>query len=212
MSKRSNAEAAPRKVLAYTVETDDPEESTIQFATSNVAARRQGAIEIGTEFGYVSCRRAQWADQYADQGFIPAKAYIDAGWWYDCNHCGTRCDSDASRWDEKTETDIPLELVFDGRSVYCCQQCKDNHDADIAARKAKFEAFKEKVVAAQPGVTFTAFTGGYPHIVNSAKFMFPGAQYGGSVTDQEDSLDLTWRVSQGDKPAWDSFVDERSAA
>ncbi len=70
-----NAEKAPPKVLAYSVETNDPEESTIQFATSNAAARRQGADEISTDFsGIVYCRRAHWADPYADQRFIPAKA------------------------------------------------------------------------------------------------------------------------------------------
>ena len=93
MSK-PKVDPASRKVLAYSVETNDPEESSIQFATSNAAARRQGADEIGTDFGAVSCRRAHWADQYAGQRFVPAKAYIDAGWWFGCNHCGARCDSD----------------------------------------------------------------------------------------------------------------------
>ncbi|WP_273823063.1 hypothetical protein [Pseudomonas asplenii] len=210
MSRKPKADPASRKLLAYSVETDDPEESTIQFATSNAAARRQGADEIGADFGAVSCRRAQWADQYADQRFIPAKAYVDAGWWFDCNHCGTRCDSDASRWDE--ETDIPLDLVFDGQVVYCSADCKTGHEAEIASRNAKFEEFKKRVVAAEPGVTFTEFTGGYPWYGNRAKFMFPGAQHGGSVSDSEDSQDLKWYVAQGDKAAWDYFIAEQSAA
>ena len=108
MSKKPKIDPASRKVLVYSVETNDPEEFNIKFATSNAAARRQGADEIGTDFGAVSCRRAHWADQYADQRFIPAKAYIDAGWWFGCNHCGAKCDSDASYWDEETETDIAL--------------------------------------------------------------------------------------------------------
>ncbi|UVL26769.1 hypothetical protein [Pseudomonas donghuensis] len=212
MSKNPNAHPAPRKVLAYSVETNDPEESTIQFATSSAAARRQGADEIGADFGAVSCRRAQWADQYAEQRFIPAEAYIDAGWWFDCNHCGTRCDSDASRWDEETDTDIPLDLVFDGRVVYCSADCKAAHEAEVAARNAKFEAFKKRVVAVRPGVTFTEFTGGYPWCGNRAKFMFPGAQYGGSVSEAEDDTELKWYVAQGDKAAWDHFIAEQSTA
>lgn len=212
MSKTQKSETAQRKVLAYSVETNDPEESTIQFATSNAAARRQGADEIGTDFSAVSCRRAQWADQYANQRFIPAKAYIDAGWWFDCNHCGIRCDSDATHWDEERDTDIPLELVFDGRVVYCSADCKVGHEGEVAARNAKFEAFKERVVAARPGVTFTEFTGGYPWCGNKAIFTFPGAQYGGSVSDTEDGLELKWYVAQGDKAAWDFFIAEQSAA
>ncbi|WP_256344843.1 hypothetical protein [Pseudomonas gingeri] len=43
MSKKPNVETAQRKVLAYSAETDDPEESNTQFATSNAAVRRQGA-------------------------------------------------------------------------------------------------------------------------------------------------------------------------
>lgn len=211
MNRKPMADPAPRKVLAYSVETNDPEESTIQFATSNAAARRQGADEIGADFGDVSCRRAQWADQYAGQDFIPAEAYIDAGWWFDCNHCGTRCDSDASRWDEETETDIHLDLAFDGQVVYCSAECKTGHEADVASRNARFEAFKEKVVSAQPGVTFIEFTGGYPHCGDSARFTFPGAQYGGSVSQTEDGQDLEWCVAQGDKAAWDYFVAERTA-
>lgn len=213
ISKSPNAEKAPRKMLAYSVETNDPEESNIQFATSNAAARRQGADEIGTDFsGIVSCRRAHWADPYADLRYIPAKAYIDAGWWFDCNHCGTHCDSDASRFDEETETYIALDLVFDGRVVYCSAECKIGHDTEVSARNAKFEAFKDAAAKARPEVTFTGFTGGYPYCANSGKFTFPGAQYGGSVSDTEDSDQLTWWVCAVDKDAWDRFAAEQEAA
>jgi hypothetical protein len=212
MNKTPKAEKAPRKVLAYSVETNDPEESNIQFAKSNAAARRQGADEIGTDFsGIVSCRRAHWADPYADLRYIPAKAYIDAGWWFDCNHCGTHCDSDASRFDEETETDIALDLVFDGRVVYCSAECKIGHDTEVNARNAKFEAFKDAAAKARPKVTFTGFTGGYPYCANSGKFTFPGAQYGGSVSDTEDSDQLTWWVCAVDKDAWDRFTAEQEA-
>ena len=201
-----------RKILAFTVATDDPEESTIQFATTNVAARRQGADVIGTDFGYVTCRRAPWADQYADQGSIPAKAYIDAGWWFGCGHCGTRCDSDATHWDEDSGEDVALNLVFDGPTVYCSAECKAKHDAEVSARNAKFEEFKVKVVAEQPGLTFKEFTGGYPWCANRATFTFPGAQYGGSVSDTEETLDLSWYVSNGDKEAWDAFISQSDVA
>ena len=212
MSRKPKAETAPPKVLAYSVETDDPEESTIQFATSNAAARRQGADEIGADFGAVSCRRAQWADQYAGQRFIPAEAYIDAGWWFDCNNCGTRCDSDATRFDEETGDDIPLDLVFDGQVVYCSAECKTGHEAEVTARNARFEVFKERVAAAQPFVTFTEFTGGYPRCGDSARFTFHGAKYGGSVSEAYDGQGLKWYVAQDDKVAWNNFIAEETDA
>ena len=142
MSK-SKVDPASRKVLAYSVETNDPEESNIQFATSNATAQRQGADNIGTDFGAVSFRHAHWADQFVGQRFIPAKAYIDAGWWFGCNHCCTRCDSDASYWDEETETDIALDLVFDGRVAYCSAGCKTAHEVEVAARNTRFEEFQD---------------------------------------------------------------------
>lgn len=186
-------------MLAYSVETNDPEESNIQFATSNAVARRQGADEIGTDFSAVSCLRAHWTDQYAGQRYIQAKAYIDAGWWFGCNHYGARCDSDASYRDEETETDIALDLVFDGRVVYCSPGCKTGHEAEVAARNTRFEEFKVRVAAERPGVTFTEFTGGYPWRGNKGLFTFPGAQYGGSVTDNEESTELKWYVAKAIK-------------
>lgn len=211
MAKQTKPDSKPRRLLAYQVETNDPEESNIQFATSNAAARRQGADHIGTDFGAVSCRRAQWADQFADQGFIPAKHYIDAGWWFECNNCGQHCDSEAIRWDEETGEDVKLVLVFDGPTVYCSQDCKEAHDAEVAARNAKFEAFKAAVVQAEPGVTFTEFTGGYPWCANSGRFRFPGCQFGGSVRDTEDSTELTWYVANADQQAWEAFIASKAA-
>lgn len=60
MTKKPKVAPASRKVLAYSVETNDLEESTLQFTTSNAAAQRQvGADTIGTDFGAASCRSAQ---------------------------------------------------------------------------------------------------------------------------------------------------------
>lgn len=45
----------------------------------------------------------------------------------------------------------------------------------------------------------------------SAFHFFPGAQYGGTVTDSEESIELKWYVAQGDKAAWDRFIAEHEA-
>ncbi|WP_426808045.1 hypothetical protein ABOC32_16865 [Pseudomonas sp. WOUb67] len=58
----------------------------------------------------------------------------------------------------------------------------------------------------------TEFTGGYPRCRDSARFTFPGAQYGGSVSEGEDGQGLKWYVAQGDKAAWDYFIAEKPAA
>lgn len=129
-----------------------------------------------------------------------------------CNHCGTRCDSDVSYWNEEAETDIALDLVFNGRFVYGSADGKTAREAEVAARNARFEEFKIRVVAARPGFTFTERTDGYPWRGNKGLFTFPCAQYGGSVTDTEESTELKWYVAQGDEAAWERFITEQPAA
>ncbi|SEO64817.1 hypothetical protein [Pseudomonas sp. Snoq117.2] len=200
-----------KPVKAYTVATNDPEESTIQFATTNVAARRQGADAIGADFTWVSCKRAPWADQYAGS-FIPAQAYIENGWQIGCTNCSRMVsDEHHALGSDGYETDELLTPVFDGDRVFCDASCKDDHEKEVAARNAKFEDFKKAVAAAQPGLTFKDFTGGYPWCGNRATFTFPGAQYGGSVSEKENSTTLEWYVANGDREAWDAFQAQRAA-
>lgn len=118
---------AIKQVKAFIVETDDPDETVIAFATSNVAARRQGADEIGTDFGSVSCRRLPWADEYAGKG-IPAEAYIQHGWRVSCTNCGYMVSQDSYTMDESGE-EIPHNPVYCGEHVYCCPDCKSAHEA-----------------------------------------------------------------------------------
>lgn len=198
---------AIKQVKAFIVETDDPDETVIAFATSNVAARRQGADEIGTDFGSVSCRRAPWADQYAGQPFIPAKAYHDAGWRLDCDHCGTQLYDDAEDDDGN-----PLQIVYDGRHAYCDSGCKAMREQEVARYNAAGQAFKEKVMAARPDLTFTYWGIGWPHVTQFAKFTFPGGKYGGAVRDQEGDENLSWYIAQGDQAAWDSYESVRASA
>lgn len=146
---------------AFIVETDDPEESTVQFATTNVAARRQGANEIGTDFNAVSCKRLPWADKYAGQR-VPESAYIANGWRYECSTCGERVDS------ETVAPVFALDLVF------CTAKC---HAAEVDDRKSA-EARKQEVIDALlakfPGVEVTYASNHEER--RSASFRFPGGQ------------------------------------
>lgn len=126
-------------------------------------------------------RTARISARCCAAGHTGPKAYLYAGWWFGCNHCGARCDSDASYRDEETETDIALDLVFDGRVAYCLTECKAGHEAEDDARNTKFEEFKIRVAAEHPGATFTEFTGGYPWCGNKGLVTFSGAQYGGKA-------------------------------
>jgi hypothetical protein len=170
-----------KPMKAYHVGEGTEGEQVIVFATSGAAARRKGGNELDMEFQEVEfCRRASWADQYAGQAFIPAKAYHDAGWWLHCNNC------DNQLYDDTEDDDgNPLEIVYDGRHAYCDQGCKDAREREIAERNAHGEAFKAKVQEARPDLTFTKFEAGWPRITCIAHFTFTGAQYGGSCRDQD---------------------------
>lgn len=192
---------------AYHVGEGSEGEHVITFATSSAQARREGGNALGLEFNEVSfCRRAPWADEFAGQRFIPAKAYHDQGWWLYCNNCETQLYEDAEDDDGN-----PLTIVYAGRHAYCDQGCKDSRDKLIADANAKGDAFKAKVLSERPDLTFGEFSIGYPHITMSVTFKFPGCQYGGSVRDQEDSGELHWYIAQGDKDAWDLYQQERAA-
>ena len=195
------------KMKAYHVGEGSEGEHVITFATNSATARREGGNELNLTFEEVEfCRRAPWADQFAGQPFIPAKAYHEQGWWFYCNNCENQLYED-----EEDDEGNPLAIVYDGRHAYCDQNCKDALDKKISDANAKGEAFKAKVLAERPDLTFTEWSIGWPRISMSAKFQFPGSQYGGSVSDHDGDGTLTWYVAQGDKAAWDLYQQERAA-
>jgi hypothetical protein len=197
--------------LAYQVETGDPEESSIQFATTNVAARRQGAHAADVDFTQASCKRAHWADQYAGQRCIPAQAYIENGWNIGCTNCAVTVSSDSYHQDEDGDTDKPHEPVYRGEDLFCSAECELLHDAEVASYNAKGEAFKARVTQERPDLEFTVFRCGWPHITMVGEFKFPGCQYGGSVRDQEGDGTIQWYVAGGDVTAWLAYEKEGQA-
>lgn len=190
-----------KPVKAFVVSNGDPECDTIQFATTNVAARRKGASEIDDDFGSVSCRRLRWADEFAGK-WIPAKAYIDNGWRVSCTGCGDYVSEDAYRTNDDGE-DVPLDPVYRDTHVFCCPNCEATHDAAVAEQDAKFAAFERRAREARPDLEYKSFRGAYPYITMTGEFTFAGAKYGGSVRDEGDG-ELKWFIANGDKDAWDA--------
>lgn len=182
-----------KRVKAYIVETEDPEESTVQFATTNVAARRQGADTIGTDFGYVSCKRLPWADLYAETRAIPESAFIANGWRYECASCGDSVDS---------YTESP---VFALNLVFCCDAC---HAAEVEDRKAEADRKQEMIDAVQakyPGAVVTYASGHETR--RTVSFRFPGGQ---SPADWELGSE-TVHIYRDDLEAWNAWRGLQSA-
>jgi hypothetical protein len=192
---------------AFHVGEDYEGKQVITFAKTNAQARREGGNELNLTFEEVSfCRRAPWADQYAGQAFIPAKAYHDQGWWLYCNNCETELYEDA-----EDEDGNQLQIVYDGRHAYCDAECKEIRADQIADANAKGEAFKSAVIKARPDLNYTEFEIGWPRITMLAKFKFPGCKYGGSVRDQEGDGSLVWYIASADQEAWEAFHEGLSA-
>lgn len=183
-----------KPVKAFIVETDDPEESTIQFATNNVAARRQGADLMDAGFASVSCKRLPWADQYACQG-IPESAFIANGWSYDCATCGHRVDN---------ETKAP-KFEFD--LVFCSAKCHEAELNDRAAASARKQEVIDALLAKYPGVEVTFASDHQERRI--AQFRFPGGKDPVEWMFGEDTVLVYGR----DVDAWNTWREPfRSAA
>ncbi|WP_370599593.1 hypothetical protein [Pseudomonas nitroreducens] len=195
-----------KPLKAYHVGEGSEGEHVIVFATSGAAGRRKGGNELDLMFEEVQfCRRAPWADEFAGQSFIPAKAYHENGWWLYCHNCETQLYEDAEDDDGN-----PMQIVYDGPHAYCDQACKDCYERQIADANAKGEAFKERALQERPYLTFTKWNIGWPRITQSAEYTFPGGKYGGSVRDDGDGQ-LKWYIAQADQEAWSEFQAQRAA-
>ncbi|MGP0171213.1 hypothetical protein ACSVIJ_04945 [Pseudomonas sp. NCHU5208] len=174
---------------AFIVETDDPDDSVVKFATTNVAARRNGADEIGADFGNVTCKRLPWADQYAGKG-IPPTAFIENGWHYECSTCGDKVGK---------ETPAP---VFALDLSFCSAKC---HAVEVADRQAAADRKQEVIdalLAKFPGVE-VAFASDHDER-RSARFRFPGGQDTVEWKLGEDTV----MVSKRDIEAWNAWRDQ----
>ncbi|QIE96905.1 hypothetical protein G5574_08010 [Pantoea stewartii] len=158
------------KVLkAYHVQGN--EYGVIRFATSNVAARREGAQELDEEFNCVACKRIPGADKYASQGSVPVRALVEElGWWQECAYCNHHVD-------DETEG-----RVWDGDTAYCGVEChahRTNRDRDYQLerqRKEKAErAAVDAAIAEFPGITDVVANHNYKGAID-VYFNFPGGK------------------------------------
>lgn len=178
--------AGVRPEKAFLVETDDPEESVVRFATTNVAARREGANAIGTDFNMVSCKRLPWADKFAG-GRVPESAYIENGWWFECATCSERVDND---------TKAP---VFALDLVFCCEKCHCAEVADRNAAEGRKQELIDALLAKFPGVEVTYASNHDERRI--ANFKFPGGKDQATWVLGEDTVS----VATSDVEAWNAW-------
>ncbi|MBZ9600697.1 hypothetical protein [Phyllobacterium chamaecytisi] len=141
---------------AFAVTETDDNTGGIVFARHAVTARRHGANEYaGGEFAYVSCRRAPWADRFAENQDPTISVMIAHGWHFECQGCGAKIDED---WLD--EEGLPVEGVIgtQATSVYCCARCKWKSMKRAAKRKEQEQlaigAYKAVVLKRFPDAEF----------------------------------------------------------
>lgn len=142
-------------LLAYAVTENDEGTGAVLFERHAIVAKRLGADEFADgDIGGVSCRRARWADDYADKP-LPATVMIAHGWHFECNGCGIRIDEDSLR-----ELRLPAHGVIGSQysAVYCCTRCRRKHLSLQRRKEAEqqraIEAFKQIVRRRFPSAEF----------------------------------------------------------
>jgi len=142
-------------VKAYSVLEKEDMTGDIYFASRAIYAAKWGANEYADgELGGVQCRRAPWADMFAETG-VPAKVAVDHGWRFECHGCGITVDSDIG-----CEHGLSVDGICGKVSgaVYCSARCKWRHVRDQERRKAEersaIEDFKQIVLSRFPDADF----------------------------------------------------------
>lgn len=182
------------KMKAYHVQADDS--AVVEFSNTGVAARRQGANELGIDFeDVVFCERMPWADIYADQGYVPISELIDKGWWFECSGCGQRVSAESTDYN-----DNPHELFYIDRHVYHSATCYAEELAENKAHQEKQNALASKLLDLYPGVevSHVEIRSLYPSRVF---FTFSGGTRLVEWREGEDTV----LISKTDVPAWLKF-------
>ena len=194
MGKVTDKQGKPLK--AYSVQ--GYEHGCIVFASNSATARRNGAGELGCDWEDIeSCRRAPWADSYAQDRRVPPLVMIEQGWWFECCHCGCKV-SDDSYHDDDEGNEIQHEPVADGQLVYCTPACLDADRREREDREARKAAAKKLALEKFPGVE-VKWVGDFEPV--QVMFAFPGGKYKATWTVGDELVS----ISQCDLEAWKAY-------
>lgn len=192
MGKVTDKQGKPLK--AYSVQ--GYEHGCIVFASNSATARRNGAGELGCDWEDIeSCRRAAWADSFAQDRRVPPLVMIEHGWWFECSHCGCQI-SDDSTHDDDDET--PHQPVAEGDWIFCCPACRDAELQERADRKARKEAATKLVLEKFEGAEVKWVDDSQPA---KTSFTFPGGKYAATWTVGDELVS----ISQCDLEAWKAY-------
>lgn len=194
MGKVTDKHGKPLK--AYSVQ--GYENGCIVFASNSATARRNGAGELGCDWEDIeTCRRASWADSYAQDRRVPPLVMIEHGWWFECCHCGCKV-SDDSTHDDDEGNEIPHEPVADGDWIFCTPACRDAEHRERAERNAQKEAATKAALEKFPDAEIK-WVGDFQPV--QVMFTFPGGKYSATWTVGDELVS----IQQCDLEAWNAY-------
>ncbi|GLQ09281.1 hypothetical protein GCM10007913_12130 [Devosia yakushimensis] len=220
--------AHPLPLKAYAVTENDENTGAVYFARHNIVARKAGANEFADgDITYVTCRRAAWADAYAETGRLPARVSIEHGWHFECCGCGMRIDEDSL-----AEHHLPLNGVIGGQwdPVFCGSRCARKYWSLRRRTKAQEAAaiadFKAIVCTRFPDVEFaddeSRYRTHHAHVVPGrggwhrqqviVAFNFPGMKIGPAhyrTVDHHQKVgpaDAGYTCCNGDREAFEAYA------
>lgn len=179
---------------AFAVTEENENTGAIIFAEHDIVARKRGADEFNDgELRGITCRRAPWADAFADQG-VPAKVMIENGWHFECCGCGETIDED---WLYDNDRTIEGVIGFQHSKIYCCEICEARDRLYEAIKRdherRAIDALKAFVRRRFPSVTFSTEGNWKPHAYATERkdawhvasavvsFEFPGMKIGAAT-------------------------------
>lgn len=210
----------PNAVKAFAVLVDYENTGGIVFAKSNVVARRLGANQYADgEFSHVSCRRAPYADDYAERP-MPAWLMVAHGWRFDCSACGVRIDEDCI---EEAGLEIGGVIGHQNGHIYCDSVCEAAHEMERAGSKYRaarwYRRFERIILRKFPRAEIVRggrfFTRNYhSHLVAGkhrtqqiiVSFDFEGRKYAYASLRYDRGKGIRFECSAGDRATFEDWV------
>lgn len=195
--------------VAWKLTDEEEGRAQIVFAATEEEAHATG--EIG--FAADKVERAPEFDRFSP-GPVPAKALLDAGWWYTCQECehhvaADGCEDCGERLREETPHEVedpgPVYDADDPEVVYCSQDCKDAHESFVRRLRDGRAAASAEVSRRFPEAVLLGMPWGGPEHF-SVDFTFPGSLGRASwATNDPEHV----QVERRDLAAWETYRSTR---
>lgn len=140
--------------------------------------------------------RAPQYDRWAWLGYVPKSVLLLDGWSFECWQCNRRTDEED--WEDG---EYPVQPLAVGHRVYCCPQCRNADDREIAEANQRVEEVRSYLMGRYPNAKNLHVTGGFKGYPVYAYFGFGGVRRADWRSDVPGSVEIDRR----DVEVWEKF-------